>query len=142
MKAIISEQGNGFPSVGDYCAGGGYLYRVVELIGQIQTGGSCSGVSNWINAKVELVEWEECEEEDEFPALVTVEDYDDEDEDEDDDEIDQETLERLADRAAEDGEHDIVSECQSLLYRKDSLSTREIKTASRRVRNYMKSLYR
>lgn len=66
--ATIYERGNGFPDVGDYVPGSdGNLYKVVKL-GRIETGRS-PGASNWMLAKVELAEWSDCEDEEEFPAL-------------------------------------------------------------------------
>ncbi len=69
--ATIDEMGNGFPEVGDYVPGSdGNLYRV-KTLGRIQTGRS-PGASNWMPATVTRVDWDECEEGDEFPAKVQV----------------------------------------------------------------------
>lgn len=72
VRATIEERGNGFPDVGDYVPGDdGELYRVVSTDGRIQTGPA--GASNWIRASVEAVEWDDCDEEAEFPAMAVLE---------------------------------------------------------------------
>lgn len=72
IEATIQERGNGLPTAGDYVAGDdGSLYRVVSTRGQIQTGRS-PGASNWILATVELADWADCNEDEEFPALVVL----------------------------------------------------------------------
>jgi hypothetical protein len=73
MNATIVELGNGLPTAGDYVpSSDGNLYRVVSIDGQIQTGRS-AGAGNWVLATVELADWGDCDEEDEFPASVRVE---------------------------------------------------------------------
>ena len=72
VRATIEERGNGFPDVGDYVPGDdGGLYRVVSTDGRIQTGPA--GTANWIRASVESVEWDDCDEGDEFPAMAVLE---------------------------------------------------------------------
>jgi hypothetical protein len=73
VKATIYEQGNGLPDVGDYCGGGGYLYRVISIDSRIQTG---NARGNYVHATVELADWEDCSEENEHTALVQVADED------------------------------------------------------------------
>lgn len=69
-KATIHERGNGFPDEGAYVPGEGLLWRVVRIEGRICTGNSSKGGSNYVYAEVEEAEWEDCPEEDEFPAEV------------------------------------------------------------------------
>lgn len=69
MRALIYEQGNGLPEAGDYCAGGGYLYRVESVDGRIQTD---SAIGNYVLATVSQADWEDCEEADEHTAYVRV----------------------------------------------------------------------
>jgi hypothetical protein len=72
IDATISERGNGFPGKGDYVPGDdGSLYLVVSTNGRIQTGNR-SGASNYIHATVELADWSDCEEGEEFPAMVVL----------------------------------------------------------------------
>lgn len=66
----IVEMGNGLPDVGDYVGGGGYLYRVLD-IGRTETGRS-PGAGAWCLARLELVDWEDCPEGDEFPARADI----------------------------------------------------------------------
>lgn len=72
MLAEIGERGNGFPDAGDYVPGDdGELYRIVELAScAISTHGP--GRANTICAFVESAGWDDCEEEDVFPASATV----------------------------------------------------------------------
>ena len=71
LEATIEERGNGFPDVGDYVPGDdGELYRVVSTDGRIQTGPA--GAANWIRASVEAVEWDDCDEDAEFPAMAVL----------------------------------------------------------------------
>lgn len=70
MMATIRERGNGLPTAGDYVPGNGELYRVVRVVGQIHTGQA--GEGNWVRAEVELADWDDCAEEDEFRASVEV----------------------------------------------------------------------
>lgn len=72
MKAKISERGNGLPTAGDYVAGSdGELYRIESTEGPIHTGSA--GCGNYLFATVELADWSDCSEEDEFPALAVLE---------------------------------------------------------------------
>lgn len=76
MKATIQERGNGFPSTGDYVPGDdGNLYEVISIGPRIMTGGY-SGASNYVHATVEVSDWEEVEEGEEFPALAVLDDGD------------------------------------------------------------------
>jgi len=71
-EATIEERGNGFPDVGDYVPGDdGQLYRVVTLTRRIETGTS-SGAANWMGATVEEADWDDCAEEDLFPAAAII----------------------------------------------------------------------
>jgi hypothetical protein len=67
IEAVICARGNGLPTVGAYVPGNGQLYRVMRLVGQIQTG-RYPGEGDWIRAEVEEADWADCEEADEFPA--------------------------------------------------------------------------
>lgn len=69
MKAIIEEQGNGFPSAGDYVSSSDQLYRVESIDSRIQTE---QFRSNYVYATVEPLDWSECAEGDEFPARVSL----------------------------------------------------------------------
>lgn len=69
IEAKIEERGNGFPSAGDYVASTDDLYRIVEMWGRTETTGLRG---NWRRAKVELVDWSECAESDQFPAQVVI----------------------------------------------------------------------
>jgi hypothetical protein len=72
MRAIIKELGNGFPEVGNYVPGSdGELYQIMSM-GRIQTG-RAPGCSNWVDATVELADWDDCDEEEEGPGMVVVE---------------------------------------------------------------------
>jgi hypothetical protein len=80
MKATINERGNGLPDVGDYVPGtDGELYRVVS-VGSIQVGRS-PGCGDWLTAEIDLADWDDCSEEDEFPAQAVIEDPDEAEED-------------------------------------------------------------
>jgi len=71
IQVTIDEKGNGFPDVGDFVRGDdGNLYEVVSL-GRIHTG-QRSGASNYIHAEVVLADWDDVDEEDEFPAQVII----------------------------------------------------------------------
>ena len=70
IEATIEERGNGLPDVGDYVPGDGGLYLVVRIVGPIHTGGV--GRGNYVHALVALVDWNECDEGDEFLAAVTI----------------------------------------------------------------------
>jgi hypothetical protein len=71
IEAIVSERGNGFPDVGAYVPGDdGGLYRVLSFSGPIHTGPS--GASNYIHATVELADWDDCEDGEEFPAMASL----------------------------------------------------------------------
>ena len=70
-KAIIHETGNGLPGVGDHVPGDdGNLYEIVATDGRISTGSP--GVGNSIDAEVTLSDWEDCDEDDVFPARATL----------------------------------------------------------------------
>ena len=70
QNVTIEERGNGLPDVGDYVPGDdGNLWRIVSLIGSIQTG-RYAGASNWVRATAEMVGWDDCEEENQFAAMV------------------------------------------------------------------------
>lgn len=69
-KAIIEEQGNGFPVAGDYVSDSDQLYRVESIDSRIQTE---QYKANYVYATVEPVEWSECAEGDEHSARVRVE---------------------------------------------------------------------
>jgi hypothetical protein len=72
VQAVIEERGNGFPGVGDYVPGDdGNLHRVVSVDGPIQTGRGV-GRGNWILAQVELADWDDCDEGEEFPCMAIV----------------------------------------------------------------------
>jgi len=69
QMVTIQERGNGFPDAGSYVPGDdGSLYRVVSIEGRIHTANN--GAANWIRSSVEQVEWDDCDEADEFPAMV------------------------------------------------------------------------
>lgn len=71
IAATIHERGNGLPDVGDHVPGDdGSLYRVVSFVGPIHTGGP--GAGNYVHATVELADWDDVSEEEEFPALAVV----------------------------------------------------------------------
>lgn len=74
-QALIQEQGNGYPDVGDYVRGeDGALYRVQTIGSHIRTasehGIARAGGANVISATVEPADWSDCEEGAEFSALV------------------------------------------------------------------------
>lgn len=71
VEAVIEERGNDLPTAGDYVPGEGELWRVVS-VGQIQTG-AAPGLGNWVRATVALAEWDDCEEDDVYPASLVVE---------------------------------------------------------------------
>lgn len=71
MKARITEQGNGFPDVGDYCTDGDSLYRVLSTESAIHTENSPRG--NWITARVVAVDWSACSEAEQHSATVELE---------------------------------------------------------------------
>lgn len=72
-KATIHERGNGFPHPGDYVPGDdGELYRLIAYDGPIHTGSA--GEANYVYADVELVDWSDCPDGDEYEALVSLED--------------------------------------------------------------------
>lgn len=68
MKRIISEQGNGFPAVGDYVSDGDYLYRVGSIDSRIQTE---QGRNNYVYSTVERVAWDACEADVQHTATVS-----------------------------------------------------------------------
>jgi hypothetical protein len=70
--ATIYERGNGFPKAGDYVLSyDGNIYRVVRMGTRIETGSP--GVSNHIpDCEVELADWDDCADGDEFLAAVEV----------------------------------------------------------------------
>lgn len=71
IAATIHERGNGLPEAGDYVPGDdGELYEVVTIDGRIQTGGS--GRGNWVDATVRPADWDDCDEDDVFPAQAVV----------------------------------------------------------------------
>lgn len=71
-KAIIHECGNGFPDVGAHVPGDGYLWRIERITSPIHTG-SATGASNYVHAEVSDADWNDCEESEEFPARVELE---------------------------------------------------------------------
>jgi hypothetical protein len=74
MDATIIEMGNGLPDAGDYVPGScGNLYRIVSMDGRIRTGRP--GCGNSVSAKVVLADWDDCGEDDEFPARAELVDY-------------------------------------------------------------------
>lgn len=74
MRARVHEQGNGLPDVGDYCGGGGYLYRIESIDSRIQTDGA---QGNYVYCTVSEADWSDCSEGDEHSALVQLEDESD-----------------------------------------------------------------
>ena len=69
MRVTIKEQGNGFPSTGDYVQDhDGNLYLVLSTEGTIHTGHP--GTANWIYAIVEEADWDDCPEGCEHSAMV------------------------------------------------------------------------
>lgn len=68
-KAIIIEQGNGLPEVGDYCSGEGQLWLIESIDSRIQTDGH-SG--HYVHATVTAADYSDCSEENEHTALVSV----------------------------------------------------------------------
>lgn len=76
LDATITERGNGFPDVGDHVPGDdGGLYRVVSFVGPIHT--DAPGAGNYVHATVEPADWGDCGEDEEFAALATVDQGDD-----------------------------------------------------------------
>ncbi len=74
MQAIVTDRGNGLPDVGDYVPGDdGNLYRIESIRGRIETGRH-TGEGNWMRVNVAMVDWDSCEESEEFPAMVSVDD--------------------------------------------------------------------
>jgi hypothetical protein len=74
LDATIEERGNGLPDVGDYVPGDdGELYRVVSMSSRIETG-RCPGAGDWVNAKVELADWDDCDEDDLHPSQCILDD--------------------------------------------------------------------
>lgn len=71
IPCTIHEMGNGLPVAGDYVPGGdGELYLVIST-GRIETGRS-PGAGDWCTAKVEMADWSDCDEGDEFPAQARI----------------------------------------------------------------------
>lgn len=68
--AIVREEGNGFPNVGDYVPGEGNLWQIKSLGADIRTG--APGQANWIDAVVVPADWDDCPEGAEFPADVVL----------------------------------------------------------------------
>jgi len=69
IECKIEERGNGWPNVGDYCAGGGELFRVVSIESTIHTPAS-PGAPEWRYGAVEWADWEDCPESDQHSAAV------------------------------------------------------------------------
>lgn len=70
VEATIEERGNGLPTAGYYVPGDdGNLYLVARIISPIET---AQGRANWVRAELIAADWEDCAEEDEFPALAIV----------------------------------------------------------------------
>lgn len=69
MRALVYEQGNGLPEVGDYCAGSGSLYLIESVDSRVQTD---SPRGNYVYATVTVADWCECAEDDEHTALVQI----------------------------------------------------------------------
>lgn len=77
MTAIIREQGNGLPDVGDYVAGNdGEVYRVLSIHGPIQTGRS-PGAGDWVRAAVELADWDDVTDDTEPTCTAVLDDGED-----------------------------------------------------------------
>ncbi len=77
MLARIYERGSGFPDTGSYVLGVAGIYRVTgESFGPIQTG---NRTGNWLSVEVAEADYEDCAEEEIFPAVCvpipTPEDY-------------------------------------------------------------------
>lgn len=74
MNATITERGNGLPDAGAYVPGtDGELYRVVRITSRIHTGRS-PGAGNYVHAVVAAADWDDCSEDEEFPASVSLDD--------------------------------------------------------------------
>lgn len=69
IAATIIEQGNGYPSIGDYVQCEGDLYRVVSTGSSITTG---DVRGNAISAVLERAKWGDCEEDDVFQAKAII----------------------------------------------------------------------
>jgi len=68
-KAIVIEQGNGLPDVGDYCSGDGQLWLIESIDSRIQTD---SAMGNYVYATVSGADYSECNESAEHTARVSV----------------------------------------------------------------------
>jgi len=68
-NAIITEQGNGFPDVGDYVTTGDSLWEIVALGSDIRAG--YDGQGDWIRAEVIEADWSDCDEEHSAAVEVT-----------------------------------------------------------------------
>lgn len=71
LRAVIREAGNGFPADGDYVARDSELYRVVSCESTIHTDDR-AGAANYIYAVLEPADWDDCDDDDVFPATVEV----------------------------------------------------------------------
>lgn len=70
---IILEQGNGFPSEGDYVTDGGDIYRVISAGSTIHAPPALSPHSDcYIYASVVAADWDDCPEGQEHSARVEV----------------------------------------------------------------------
>ncbi len=71
-NATINEQGNGLPDHGLYVPGDdGELYEIVAIDTRINTGSS-PGQGNWCRARVEMVDWNDIDADEIFPAMAIV----------------------------------------------------------------------
>jgi len=68
-NALIHECGSGFPEVGDYVSDGSYLYIASDLNNNIHTDYPIKG--NYIYAKLDISDWSDCDECEEFPCKIT-----------------------------------------------------------------------
>lgn len=69
-NAIIYEAGNGFPRKGDHVVCNGDLSRVTDDGAVVHTDTSGRGRANHIFAEIVPADWDDCDEEDVFPATV------------------------------------------------------------------------
>lgn len=67
VEARVYEQGNGWPSPGDYCVGNGVLYRIASQLGRICVG---DRLGNWAPCIAVTADWSECPPDGPHSALV------------------------------------------------------------------------
>lgn len=73
MNVIIEERNAGFPDTGRYVPGDdGNLYEVVCITSRIMTHDPLSGRPNYVKAQVNLADWDDCPEGEEFPGMVVI----------------------------------------------------------------------